>query len=474
MNIDEVLSKLEKVRATNARQWMACCPAHPDKTPSLSISLGDDERILLHCHAGCAVEAVLNALQLEMKALFPTPFKAFKTSEDIHTKSPIEEEFLGTWEESVKNPHSDLSGLIDWHELFNNPPFIQEWLAYPIVPKSRLVSFFGPGKIGKSLFMLELAASVATGRDFLGHPTTKVRVLYVDRENDPRSEVRERLEKMGFIEEELKDNLLFLSYPTIGDLDTKSGAATLIDWVDKHNIDFVIVDTISRFIAGKENDNDTYFDLYKLTELELKKRGVTFLRIDHTGLETDGRARGASAKEQDVDITWSMVRTKNGSFKLRSKCHRMFIEVNELTLTKNLNPLRFDWSDTPEDKTEEARIEKMIKLLDTTTLPKTATVRKTQAFINDELKSSMGTDTITKLVRIRKSRSSSEPSWSDEEHLQPQHQLTEEDLLQSEHNAFHAKRRSAPKMERERFSSFHDDDGTTWNEPESDGYSNEW
>jgi hypothetical protein len=279
---------------------------------------------------------------------------------------------------------------------------------------------------------------------------------------------------MGFVAEELKDKLFYLSYPTIGDLDTKSGAETLINWVVNNNIDFVIVDTISRFIAGKENDNDTYFNLYKFTELELKKRGVTFLRIDHTGLETDGRARGASAKEQDVDITWSMVRTKIGSFKLRSKCHRMFIEVNELTLTRNSEPLRFDWSDTPEDKSEEARIKKMIESLENAGLPKTASVDKTQAFIKDELNSSMGRNTITKLVRMRKNGYTSEASWSDEENLKPPHQLTEEDLFQSEHNAFHAKRRSAPKMEREWFGSFHVEDTTDWNDSESDHYPNEW
>ena len=374
----------------------------------------------------------------------------------------------------MNNPQNELPGLLDWHALFNNPPFVQEWLAYPIVPKGRLVSFFGPGKIGKSLFMLELAASVATGRDFLGHPTTKARVLYVDRENDPKSEVRDRLALMGFVAEELEDNLFFLSYPTIGDLDTKSGATTLINWVDNHNIDFVIVDTISRFIAGKENDNDTYFNLYKFTELELKKRGVTFLRIDHTGLETDGRARGASAKEQDVDITWSMVRTKNSSFKLRSKCHRMFIEVSELTLTRNSEPLRFDWSDTPEDKTEAARIKKMIESLEKAGLAKTASVDKTQAFINDELNSSMGRNTITKLVRIRKNSYMSEPSWSDEEHMKQHQQVTEDDLFQSEHNESHPKRRSAPKMEREWFGSFHDDNGMTWNDSEGHGNFNVW
>jgi hypothetical protein len=29
-------------------------------------------------------------------------------------------------------------------------------------------------------------------------------------------------------------------------------------------------------------------------------------------------------------------------------------------------------------------------------------------------------------------------------------------------------------MEREWFGSFHEDDGTDWNEPENDGYPNEW
>jgi hypothetical protein len=80
---------------------------------------------------------------------------------------------------------------------------------------------------------------------------------------------------------------------------------------------------------------------------------------------------------------------------------------------------------------------------------------------------------LSKVVKERKSRVCSEPSWSDGTHLESQHQLTEEDLFQSERNTIRAKRRSAPKMEREWFGSFHEDDGTKWNEPESDSYSNE-
>ena len=151
----------------------------------------------------------------------------------------------------------------------------------------------------------------------------------------------------------------------------------------------------------------------------------------------------------------------------------MFIKVDELTLTRNSEPLRFDWSDTPEDKSEDARIRRMIELLDKAGLPKTASVDKTQAYINDVLETSMGRNTITKLVRIRKSSLLSEPVWSKDVD-KSQHKLTEEDLLQAEHNAFHAKHRSTQKMEREWFGSFQDQNDTEWNDSESDRYPNGW
>ena len=43
--------------------WIACCPAHDDRNPSLSIDL-DNDQVLLHCHAGCTNEDVLSALKI--------------------------------------------------------------------------------------------------------------------------------------------------------------------------------------------------------------------------------------------------------------------------------------------------------------------------------------------------------------------------------------------------------------------------
>jgi hypothetical protein len=42
---------------------VACCPGHDDRTPSLSISDGEDGKILVKCHAGCEQRAIITALQ---------------------------------------------------------------------------------------------------------------------------------------------------------------------------------------------------------------------------------------------------------------------------------------------------------------------------------------------------------------------------------------------------------------------------
>src|SRR5215469_2998522 len=68
MNLEAVLQRFRGVRR-NGSGWKACCPAHDDKNPSLSIT-ECDEKILLHCHAGCTVGAILAALHMDAKELF--------------------------------------------------------------------------------------------------------------------------------------------------------------------------------------------------------------------------------------------------------------------------------------------------------------------------------------------------------------------------------------------------------------------
>lgn len=71
MNAETLLSRLDHPRQTGPDRWLARCPAHADKTPSLSIRELDDERVLIHCFGGCSVEAILQAVDLEFGDLFP-------------------------------------------------------------------------------------------------------------------------------------------------------------------------------------------------------------------------------------------------------------------------------------------------------------------------------------------------------------------------------------------------------------------
>ena len=62
MDAEQIARGLKKPRKTTGG-WEACCPAHDDATPSLSITDGDDGKVLVHCHAGCDQTAVVAALK---------------------------------------------------------------------------------------------------------------------------------------------------------------------------------------------------------------------------------------------------------------------------------------------------------------------------------------------------------------------------------------------------------------------------
>jgi len=68
-SVDEFLALLEKVKPSGKDRWMALCPAHNDRNPSLSVTALPD-KILVSCQSGCHINAVLAALKIEMSDLF--------------------------------------------------------------------------------------------------------------------------------------------------------------------------------------------------------------------------------------------------------------------------------------------------------------------------------------------------------------------------------------------------------------------
>src|SRR5688572_5957837 len=69
--IEDILPRLEKVRRTGNNNWLACCPAHDDRNPSMTIRAADDGRILVKCFSGCAFEEIVGAVGLGWEPWFP-------------------------------------------------------------------------------------------------------------------------------------------------------------------------------------------------------------------------------------------------------------------------------------------------------------------------------------------------------------------------------------------------------------------
>lgn len=98
--------------------WMARCPAHDDRSPSLSVRRGEDGRVLIHCHAGCPPEAVVAALGLVMADLMPESERAPTTGNRDLGEPLAEYDYLdydGTYKFSVVRfpDHKFLQGVRD-------------------------------------------------------------------------------------------------------------------------------------------------------------------------------------------------------------------------------------------------------------------------------------------------------------------------------------------------------------------------
>jgi hypothetical protein len=62
MTTIDQLSALDKFKSVGKDRYVACCPAHDDKSPSLSLTdVGG--KVLFYCFAGCSQAEVIDALR---------------------------------------------------------------------------------------------------------------------------------------------------------------------------------------------------------------------------------------------------------------------------------------------------------------------------------------------------------------------------------------------------------------------------
>lgn len=71
MSAATLLARLDRVRQTAPDRWVARCPAHEDRSPSLSVRELPDGTVLVRCFVGCSVADIVGAVGLQLADLFP-------------------------------------------------------------------------------------------------------------------------------------------------------------------------------------------------------------------------------------------------------------------------------------------------------------------------------------------------------------------------------------------------------------------
>lgn len=258
---------------------------------------------------------------------------------------------------------------VDWFELFNRDQPSEDWAIPSLLPAGRQATIWAQHKTGKSLLTLDICAAAATGRPVLGQaPIPALKVVYLDMEMT-EDDLEERITDLGYEAQQL-GSLHYYLLPSLPPLNTPSGGDELMNIVDRHDAQLVVIDTLSRVVSGKENDADTVQAFYDCTGIRLKQRGVSALRLDHAGKDPGQGVRGSSAKGDDVDLAWELTGSGN-DFLLKQSYSRISWVPQRMRLRRHTDPLRH----VIIEDSWPAGTETCASHLDRLNIPKDATVK---------------------------------------------------------------------------------------------------
>ncbi len=201
--------------------------------------------------------------------------------------------------------------ILTWPELLKaDIPERKEIL--PWLTEGGLAMVYAVRGLGKTLFALSLASSVACGRPFMRWPVQKAwGVLFVDGEM-PQADLRKRLTVLIAVPPEAP--LLTLSHEnfyreTERDLILTDGKNqnTILSYLDAHpEIRVLIVDNLAALTRIREDKGDEWRESFFPFLMKCRRRGVAVIIVHHAG--KNGEQRGTGAREDALDITIKLSR----------------------------------------------------------------------------------------------------------------------------------------------------------------------
>lgn len=201
------------------------------------------------------------------------------------------------------------------------PPPVQRYVVQDLLPEPIAAAIVAPGGTGKSFWLMQLAAAVASGSPFMGCEIPKPGGVLMLAAEDDRAEIARRLHSIvstslqPFEGDQARVAIGRNFYPVSRLADdnriTIKGAdgsittnAPLVDEIitaakQVPDLRLIILDPVSRFRAGEENASEDNTRFVEALERIRKETGVTVLVAHHSRKGSDGETqdsiRGSSA-----------------------------------------------------------------------------------------------------------------------------------------------------------------------------------
>ncbi len=250
--VDDVIARLQGV-SKRGDGWVARCPAHDDKSPSLKIDRGPRDNVLLYCHAGCSFDDVMKALGFGGKTRLPSRVSPPK--------------FKG----------------LSYNEVLSYTPNPRRQLVEELVEAGTLGIIAGPPETFKSFFSIELAHKIATGGSVLNDTSQVLNTGPVqywwqdDSEDNMKARVLSYASKHQFqAEPEItwyfnEGLVLPRDMSAFRDAITDSGAV------------FVVLDSLYQFLPGVDLKDEQVGQIFREIKAEVcDPTGCTVMIVDHT------------------------------------------------------------------------------------------------------------------------------------------------------------------------------------------------
>lgn len=198
------------------------------------------------------------------------------------------------------------------------------WLVKGLLVDGGLSALFGPPGTSKTFVALDLALSIAHGRDWFGRKVRSGGVVYVSGEGGGGMRLRMkawRQEKGAHSVNTLGDPVPFALVPSSVNLfDDDEGALTLIDDIRTLAGQMVtpprliVLDTLSRMIGSGDEDKARDINVVvQRAERIQRDTGAHVLVVHHSGKDRDRGMRGSNALLGAVDAAIEITRHESGA-----------------------------------------------------------------------------------------------------------------------------------------------------------------